>query len=412
MLIDMNSYFASVEQQANRLLRGKPVGVCPYLSPNGIILASSIEAKAQGVKTAMTVRDAQRLCPGIILVQSDPAKYRYLTDQIFSILADISDTIEPYSIDEAFVELTGFASSFEDAARICQNIQHRVKNEVGEWLKMKIGISTTRYLAKLVADHLPPDGIQTLAAPDVPAYLRTLGLTDLWGINTRMAARLHLLGIGTPLELRAAPVENLMTVLGKMGYMLWANVNGIELGGLRRDEPAKSISHQYSLRDRTDDPQQLRSVILKLCERVGRGLRAGGREAQSSFIGWWYLDGDGDGGSMRHPTPIWDGGDLYRVALEVFTERFARRRVRLLVTGVSDLVPRSPQLAFWEGDARARRLTDALDGINNTYGEFTIQRGTMMPAQADAPDRIGFRKTMAARWVDRSGISLAKNNGE
>ncbi len=145
----MNSYFATVEQQANPFWRGKPVGVCAYLSANGCIIASSIEAKELGIKTGCLVKEARRIYPDIILVENQPDKYRWVTGQIFQILRQHSDKVEPYSIDESFVELTGYVKDYQGAKEMAKQIQQEIKDQVGEWLKCSIGLSYTRYLAKL-----------------------------------------------------------------------------------------------------------------------------------------------------------------------------------------------------------------------------------------------------------------------
>lgn len=150
--IDMNSYFASVEQQANPLLRGKPVGVVATMTPNGCIIASSTEAKAKGIKTGFRVRDARAIDPNIILIPNDAAKYRTVTGGIMKILTSYTEDIELYSIDEAFLDLTGFVHSFNEAAKLSEEIRRRIMQEVGEWLKCSIGIAPTRWLAKFGSD--------------------------------------------------------------------------------------------------------------------------------------------------------------------------------------------------------------------------------------------------------------------
>jgi DNA polymerase-4 len=153
--IDMNSYFASVEQQANPFLRGRAIGVVATMSPNGCIIASSVEAKAKGIKTGFRVREARDIDPNIILIPNDAAKYRTVTGGILRILRSYTEDIELYSIDEAFLNLTGFVSSLEEAISIGERIRQRITAEVGEWLKCSIGIAPTRWLAKFGSDIAP-----------------------------------------------------------------------------------------------------------------------------------------------------------------------------------------------------------------------------------------------------------------
>lgn len=209
--IDMNSYFASVEQQANPYLRGRAVGVCAYLSENGCILASSKEAKQHGVQTGMRVRDARRLWPATVFLQNDPPKYRSTTEAIFHILAAYSDRIEPYSIDEAFLELTGYAHDLEEGSRIGRAINQRIKSEVGEWLRSSVGIAETRFFAKLASDTGAKDSVTVLSSSVVPQYLETLSLTDIWGIARATEQRLALIGITTPDGFRTADPARILS---------------------------------------------------------------------------------------------------------------------------------------------------------------------------------------------------------
>ncbi len=167
MHLDMNSYFATVEQQANPLLRGKPVGVCAYLSPKGCIIAASQEAKKFGVRTGMRVSEAKKICPQIILLENDPDKYRFISRQIFSVLKKISDDVEVYSIDEAFIDLTGLAKDFNVAQAIAKKIKQTIRDEIGSYLTCSIGISHTRWLAKFASEENKPDGLTIITQQDL-----------------------------------------------------------------------------------------------------------------------------------------------------------------------------------------------------------------------------------------------------
>lgn len=214
--IDMNSYFASVEQQVNPFLRGRSVGVCSYLSPGGCIIASSVEAKAKGIKTGCRVSDALRLDPRAVIIENEPAKYRAVTEKFFAILGTYSGTIEPYSIDEAFVDLSGWVQNFSEARAIADEIQRIIKTEVGEWLNCSIGLSFTKFLAKFAGDIAPKKGILLIGDnTELEAILKERPLQDAWGINTRMEERLNLLGIKNLLDLRNFNPDNIRRVLGR-----------------------------------------------------------------------------------------------------------------------------------------------------------------------------------------------------
>ena len=408
--IDMNSYFASCEQQANPHLRGKPVGVCAYLSQNGCIIASSVEAKQKGVKTGCRVRDALELCPEIVLVENEPAKYRTITRQIFSILADYTDEVEPYSIDEAFLDLTGHIDDLAQAKIVGLKIKKRIKQEVGEWLKSCMGIAETRWLAKFGSDIAGNDQLLIIKKENLPQLFSQVKLTDAWGINLRTEIKLNALGIYDLNDLKNYPVANLMQTLGKNGYYLWANVNGIELAGLKNNEEQKpkSIGHSYCLPRRTTERKYLNSILLKLCEKTGRRLRSQDLEAKHVYVGWGYVNG---GGMYKHKKlikPIFDTRGIFRTASGIFNSFKLSDKVRFLAVSVSNLIPLQSQTSFWEDVLKPKKVAKAMDKINDKFGEYSIMYGSMHGLDKQAQERIGFRKSEQVRFIDREKLSIEK----
>lgn len=404
--IDMNSYFASVEQQANPFLRGKAVGVCAYLSEHGCIIASSGEAKQHGVKTGMRMRDAKYIWPYTIFIQNDPPKYRATTDAIFHILAEYTDTIEPYSIDEAFLDLTGYAKDLHEGALMGKEMNQRIKREVGTWLRSSVGIAPTRFFAKLASDTGPKDAVTILPTSEVPRYLDTLGLTDIWGIARATKERLQYLGLVTPNEFRTADPARILSILGRHGYYLWASLNGEEIHPHTNlvGVGAKSIGHSYCLPRKTKDLSSLAAILMKLCEKTGRRLRAHGLEAHGLFVSWGYAQGGGGGTHMRLQMPLWESWDLFAAAYQPLARATLADTVSLLAVGVTNFSPPSLQSSLFPEMNTARQkkyaLTRALDTVNNKWGEYTVQRGAMWGTQKNAPDRIGYRKSLAAPRID------------
>lgn len=418
--VDMNSYFASVEQQANPFLRGRPVGVCAYLNDYGCIIASSIEAKQRGVKTGMRVPEARRLCPKIVLVENDPKKYRSTTKAIFSIFTDYTDQIEPYSIDEAFLRFPechshegGNPDNYSGSRihrqggtgksgmiAVAQEMKQRIKFEVGDWLRCSIGIASTRWLAKVGSDFQKPDGLTIVTPETLPSMYDRMKLTDAWGIGDRLEVRLNRLGIYTLNELRTYPVANLMEVMGIRGYELWANVNGIEYNpntaNTTNDAP-KSIGHSYCLPRSVQDPVNAQKVLMKLCEKTARRLRDDGRQAWTVSCAWSTALG-GDSRRKQCQTPIWKTEELFRETLQMMNEAFTHS-VQFLAISVMNLRPPSGQLSLWnvESNSKDNTVTTAMDIINNRYGEYTLIRGAMWGMQEFVHDRIGFRKSVALK---------------
>lgn len=403
----MNSYFASVEQQANPFLRGKPVGVCAYLTDNGCIIASSIEAKAVGIKTGCRVRDARQLHPGVTLVQNDPPKYRSTTEKIFSILNDYTDEIEPYSIDEAFLDLSGHVSDFAEARKMAETIGHRIRTEVGEWLGASIGLSFTKFLAKLASDCTGPDSILILEKKDLPSFYSGIGLTDIWGINTRLEARLHALGIASPLDLIVYPIENLMRALGKPGYYLWASLNGQDIHRVTRPAEPKSVGHSYCVPKRTTDPVYHRKILMKLCEKTGRRLRRYEKEARGITLYWREYPVGGGNCRKQLSHGIMTSLDIFRASLRLYEQYKQRAPISMLAVTVFALHQPSRQLSlFYDPRQRARKLGGALDHLNDRYGEYTVFWGSMWATEKNALDRIGFRKTIAPSFNERGEIEF------
>lgn len=411
--IDMNSYFASVEQQANPFLRGKAVAVCAYLSPNGCIIASSREAKEKGVKTGLRVRDARLLCPPTVFLQNDPVKYRAATEDIFGILAEYSDRIEPYSIDEAFVDLTGYAAGLEEGARKAKKINERIKEEVGEWLRSSVGIAETRFIAKLASDTGPKDSVTILPSSQLASYLKKISLRDIWGIAEGLERRLASLGITNPLEFRQAPMTHILSSLGKPGYYLWASLNGIELNGVATEEEhqPKSIGHSYCLPQKTANPKTLAAILMKLCEKTGRRLRTGGWDAWAITVGYHAAHG-GRGASHRLPVPLYDSFDIFREAWRLLNADTISSPVSMLAVSVSSFKIPSANVSLFplrRGDPR--KVAGALDAINDRWGEYTVMRGAMWHTQKNAPDRIGLRKSAEIpKWRETiQSIPLAED---
>ncbi len=408
MHIDMNSYFATVEQQANPFLRGKPIGVCAYLSENGCIIAPSIEAKKSGVKTGMRAREAKKLCPQIILVENEPAKYRSVTTQIFTLFAEYTDKVEPFSIDEAFLDMTGFVSDYEHASKIAQTIKDRIRQEIGEYLSCSVGISFTKFLAKLASEYKKPDGLTILQNKNLDNFYSTIKLRDICGINYRMEARFQRLGITTPLQLKNSNVSNITQSLGKYGYYLWANLNGHDLFTVKRgDNAPKSIGHSYCLPKHTTDRKYLHAILMKLCDKTARRMRAKHFQSRRISFVFRYVR---DGGFSKHtktPQPMFSSQCIFEQAVKIFTSVQLRGTVRFLAVTVSDFIPIETTQATLFSDKQEKRklMYNALDTINNKFGENTILFGNMSGMQDYSPDRIGFRSSVDVVEEERNALS-------
>jgi len=392
--LDMNSYFASVEQQANPFLRGKPVGVLATMTSHGCVLASSKEAKPFGVKTGVRADEARQRCPHITFVEVDPAKYRSTTKRIFKILTEYSEDLEAYSIDEAFLDLTGTVASLEAAAQLGYEIKQRIQAEVGEWLTCSMGVAPTRWLAKFGGDTAPKAGLVILHRGNLAAYLKGRDVQQAWGIAEATAARLNALGIHTLAELQQASPINLMESLGVRGYELWANLNGVKLGGLEMPRPPKSIGHSHVLRVRTRDPRFHKGLVMRLCERAGRRLRDLGLEAHGVYAHANLEARGGIGGSKKLGAGITSTRAMVQLVWDMLAPGVTHDRPTFYAVGLFRLQPVTNQQSLF-AKPKSSSLARALDAINNKYGEETIVAGELLRLdEHHAPDRIGFRKTV------------------
>lgn len=396
MLLDMNSYFASVEQQANPLLRGRPIGVCAYLSPRGCIIAPSQEAKVYGVKTGMRVYEAKKICPQIIFIENEPAKYRFVSKKIFSILADYSDNVISYSIDEAFVDLSGWVKNFSQAKDLARLIKKRIRNEVGLWLKCSVGISFTHWLAKFAAEEQKPDGLTVIVKKDLDTIFIDRPLQHACGIASHAERRLKLIGINDLGQLQKANPQKLMSILGKYGYYLWAHLNGIEITGWirRKSIQPKSIGHSYCLPKRGKNKHYLRKILFKLCEKTGRRLRQQSFVARSINFAISYAQMGKVQKSRRFSYSFFTTQDIYQAAVSFLNNIDLVDDVIYIAVSVSLLSPYVPQLSFWHNNSKHYELNKVLDDINNRYGEYTIYQGLLCGVKDQVQDRIGFRRTV------------------
>src|ERR687894_2716884 len=275
MHVDLNSCFATIEQQANPLLRGKPIVVAAYNSPGGCVVAPSIEAKQYGIKTGMTVRDAKFLYPKVIVRTPDPAKYRAVHLQFRNIFQDYSPAVSPKSIDEAVIDFKDtYALYNRTLTDIGREIKRRFRKEIGEWMVCSIGISTNRFLAKLAASLQKPDGLTVIDHTNVLKAYQAVSLLDLNGINTRNEARLNAYGIQTPMEFYQASVDTLKRQVFQsiLGYYWYVRLRGFEIDQI--DFARKRFGNTYALGKQTNDPRELAKLLMKLCEKTGRRVAA------------------------------------------------------------------------------------------------------------------------------------------
>lgn len=416
--LDMNSYFASVEQQADPFLRGKPLGVCAYLHRHGCVIAASIEAKKLGMKVGMTVDEARKTVPQAVFVQNDPAKYRAVTSRVFRLLHELTDRVEHYSIDEAFLDLTGWYRDAAEAAWALARVRSRITNEVGEWLRCSIGIAPTRFLAKTASDMEKPNGLVIIDHDNLDEMLGRLDLEDVCGIGPRIRRRLERLGLRTLLEVKRAPTGNLMRSMGKYGLFLQYKLHGLEFERVMTTEETlpRSVGHSYCVPNRVNKEGKVVATLMRLTERAGRRMRKLGLLANTVSVAVGFRSAPGSNAPDHVASSFWqpdDGANVYVNLSEPASDSFTlvsaacdllrgvwqNEPVNFLAVTLSDLVVPNGQVrldgengAFFTARDRRQRVSHAVDAVRDRYGDTAILFGDMINLGDEAPDRIGFRK--------------------
>lgn len=398
----MNSYFASVEQQANPLLRGRPVGVCEHLG--GIIIAPSVEAKRLGIRLGTPVWEALKIFPQIVLLHTDPDKYRSITAKFMKILHDYSDDVEQYSIDEAFVDITETClGDFSEALLLGLEIKQRLRLGVGEWISSSIGIGPNKLVAKIAADLGEGDVNRIFAVRpyEVKDLYQRLKLTDVPGIGPRLERALNKLGIFSLRALADYPLANLLNQFGVWGYVLH-KLAKFEDDALviSQEDPPKSFGHAYTVPKALTKIEEIKKLMFKLSEKVGRRMRRHG--ASGSIVHYFH---SGPSVIARNEAIsfskqrklrefINDGKDIFRVAYKFFLQGEISNGVKIMGVSISGLKFDNNQDFLLEQYQRPLWLTKAMDKINDKYGEYTLQRAQMLTAPRQwVKDTVGFSRT-------------------
>ena len=395
MHIDLNSCFATIEQQANPLLRGKPIVVAAYETPNGCVLAPSIEAKRLGIKTGMRVKEARLLCPNVIVRSSDPEKYRDVHQKFKKIFTDYSDIVVPKSIDEAVIDFRSMERLKLDLVEIAKEIKQRMKKEIGEWIICSVGISVNRFLAKLAASLHKPDGLDLINHKNIEKIYGAITLLDLNGINLRFQARLNAYGIFTPLDFLNAECETLeknvfKSVLGRQWY---ERIRGYEVDDV--EFKTKSIGQEYALKEWTSDPRKICPMLMKLCEKMGRRLRRKSFIARGIHVGMIYRDGTYWHRARLTGEQMYTTMELYRNALLIYNQQPEIKAITKISVSCYDLSSNTKaQMTLFDIDvSKQRKTANAMDDINHRYGEFVITPALMMGMKDTILDRVPFGST-------------------
>lgn len=379
MHLDMDAYFASVEQVSNPIIKGKPVIVTGRGSRT-VITTASYEARAYGIKTGMTVIEAMALCPNVIRIEGNLEKYIYTTCKIRDILLSFTDLVEVYSIDEFFLDVTDLIPAYKSPENLARDIKSAIYNVTG--LSCSCGLAPNKLLAKLAGDMNKPNGLTIIRPEEIPNILKGLPVDKLHGIGRKTSIYLNYLGIHTADELANSPIDLLISHFGFFGHILKFMGRGIDTSAihyLRGPEIIKSIGHSFTLPNDTSDIEIIKSYILMLCQKVARRLRKEGKLAQTVALTVRYSDFTTFTQRKTAKYFINTINSIYNICLEILKDMGRLLdAVRLLGVSVSGLVDDQKQLFLFEGWDKEERLNSVIDEINNRFGEWTIKPASLL----------------------------------
>jgi DNA polymerase-4 len=388
--VDLDAFYASVEQLKDPTLAGKPV-VVGGTGNRGVVSAASYEARRFGIHSAMPVVRARRLCPDAVFVSPDFESYRTYSNRFREILLSFTPLVEPISMDEAFLDVAGATMLFGTSEEIGSTVRHRVRDELG--LACSAGVAPNKFIAKVASDEAKPDGLLVVRVDEVADFLRPLAVGKLWGAGEKTVEILARLSIRTVGDILTAPPVVLSRLLGGSQA---EHLAGLARGSDNRPvipyEAPKSVSHEETFGRDIDDQEELLREILALSYKVGARLRAGGYRARTltlkirlaSFTTMTRSK------TLQMPTDL--AADINGVAKALFQAvPGTRRRVRLLGVAASGLVPAGEeQLALLKGDrwGDVERTVDRIDkrfGKDTAFPAALLDRGRRGGNEGPAP---------------------------
>ena len=409
--VDLDAFFAAVEQRDRPELRGKPVIVGGDPRGRGVVSASSYEARRYGVHSAMSLREAVRRCPHGVFLPVDGRRYQQASRDVMSVLRRFTPQVEPISIDEAFLDVTGSRELFGDGETIAGSIKAAVRGEVG--LTASVGVATTKLVAKIASDLRKPDGLVVVRPGDEAAFLAPLPISRLWGVGEKTAAVLAEFGVRTIGDLAALPPDVVVRRFGKHGGSLLERARGMDADPVHEGDPAKSVGHEHTFDTDTSDPEVIERTLLAMAEGVSGRLRSAGVRAStiavkirdSSFRTMTRQR------TLREPTDLTE--PIYHAAVDLARPEVRGRRIRLLGVTASNLGEREQLGLFGDEDPRRRRAIEAADAVRRRFGTRAVTRGRLVGADLPAPFERDPRNPLdrRARGVPQEGGIPSEEEG-
>ncbi|MEI8196525.1 MAG: DNA polymerase IV [Phycisphaerae bacterium] len=371
--LDMDAFFAAVEQRDHPELKGKPL-LIGHDGPRGVVATASYEARPFGCHSAQPMAVAKRLCPQAIILPGRHERYREASEQMFAILEKFSLLIEPLSIDEAFLDLTGTERLLGPPEQVAQTLRRRIKSELH--LTASVGVAPNKFLAKLASDMNKPDGLMIIRPEDIDRILLPLPVTKIWGIGKATAAGLEQWGIRTIADLRAKPLDWLEAHCGGEAERFYLLARGLDHRPVTIDREAKSIGHEQTFEVDVAEGDEIRRVLLDQVEQVGQRLRRHGLLARGVSVKIRFGSFQTINRSTTLPAPTDATNELWQAARQLF-DNWAFQPVRLIGMTAERLSGGANQMSLFPDPEheRQRKLDLVADQINERFGKRAIRRG-------------------------------------
>ena len=370
--LDMDAFFAAVEQREDPSLKGKPL-LIGHDGRRGVVATASYEARPFGCHSAQPMAVAKRLCPHAVVLPVRMDLYRRVSDQMFAILDELSPAVEPLSIDEAFVDITGTERLLGDARTVALRLKDRIRSELG--VTASVGLAPNKFLAKLASDMNKPDGLTVIGPDDVDRVLLPLPVTKLWGVGRVTAEKMHGYGIRTIGDLRHKSEAWLAEFFGSEADHYFRLSRGLDERPVVADHGAKSIGHEQTFGEDVTDPDDIRRVMLDQAEQVGARLRRHGLLARgvSLKIRFGSFQTINRSATLRRATDA--TSELWEAARTLF-DQWPFQPVRLIGVTAERLSHGPGQFdLFADPDHdRRRKLDEVADRINRRFGKRAIRR--------------------------------------
>lgn len=388
--MDLNSCFASIEQQANPFLRGKPIVVAAFNSKKGCVLAASIEAKRLGIKTGMWVIDAQKIYPQVKVLTPDPWKYRNVHLKLRKLISEYTDDFSPKSIDEFVLNLKDYAAIKSSPIEVAKEIKSRIKKEVGDWLTVSVGIAPNRYLAKIGAGLHKPDGLDEINKDNYLEIYKKLKLTDLTGIKEKSAARLASVGIYSVLDFYNAPVWKLKAAFHSINGLYWhLRLSGFEIDDY--ESHRGTFGNSVAIGKNIWKIEDLSPILARLTEKTCSRLRGSGYRTSGIHLALVYKDGSFWHKGRKLSEKYFDSRDIYKAAFRLLLEANPKTPVLNIAVSCFNLsLDTNMQLGLFSDEVKKKKLISSIDKVNDMYGDFTIASAKSFGGAKVVMDRIAF----------------------